>query len=142
MVTLYHIRRPPMILLFAKWGSFSILVLLTVAFVISLLWPTFYQINGYAVGLDNGVIRCMHWHVKQENGKWIATHIYGTDTLFVFPLWIGVIASGLVAMLIFLSHRSPISRSCCTCCGYDLRLNRAGICPECGAKVDQFRRVS
>lgn len=60
-------------------------------------------------------------------------------TWLVFPLWLSTL---LLTFFCFLPvARGPVLRSwrrwrgACEVCGYDLRGNRSGRCPECGTRI-------
>ncbi len=56
---------------------------------------------------------------------------------FAIPLWCAAIpATAFAAMMIRFSRRY-IAPGHCRKCGYDLTLNRSGVCPECGRPVER-----
>lgn len=57
-------------------------------------------------------------------------------TLVSLPLWLGIICA-VVMGIVFRSvrQRAPVLKPTCSNCGYSLRGNRSGVCPECGEPI-------
>lgn len=49
------------------------------------------------------------------------------------------ICSSLILILVWFVRASPFRSGVCQC-GYDLRGNQSGICPECGTQIDRASR--
>lgn len=63
---------------------------------------------------------------------------FGSDGWIVFALMFGAI--GVSAYCFYRAVRlrmPPKDNGCCRRCGYDLRGNTSGVCPECGAASDR-----
>ncbi len=59
----------------------------------------------------------------------------GIATLWL-PIWLVCGALGIVEVGVLLLGRRRATPNACRCCGYDLRLNESGICPECGTRLE------
>lgn len=61
------------------------------------------------------------------------------------PLWLPIASLAALAFVSWYSRIKPFIRrpnSCCKNCGYDLRGNVSGLCPECGRTIpDKQRQV-
>lgn len=57
-----------------------------------------------------------------------------------FTLWLPCFAPPAIfwtaAAICFSYSRQPPPAHLCHCCGYDLRKNQSGVCPECGTGVE------
>ncbi len=58
----------------------------------------------------------------------------GLASLFGTPFAISFVV-GLPFLLVRWNRISPYGQRECTICGYDLRGNQSGICPECGTVI-------
>jgi len=59
---------------------------------------------------------------------------FGASTSVSFPLWLPLLLIALPTGFLFWSdHRKRTRMGHCTTCGYDLKGNTSGTCPECGA---------
>ncbi|MBP7747344.1 MAG: hypothetical protein KA383_14585 [Phycisphaerae bacterium] len=60
----------------------------------------------------------------------------GTPPRYVWrgyvPLWIPLALLALLTAALWWRERRPFPPGCCRTCGYDLRGNQSGRCPECG----------
>jgi len=56
------------------------------------------------------------------------------------PLWLVVAGSGglwAAQLLVWVKRHGRKKPGCCRACGYDLRGNVSGVCPECGGEVKE-----
>lgn len=62
----------------------------------------------------------------------------GSDGCFVFTLLSSAIGVSAYCFFRAVKLRLPSKDDgCCQTCGYNLRGNTSGVCPECGAAVDR-----
>ncbi len=54
----------------------------------------------------------------------------GPNWCFIFPLWVPLVIT--LPFGIFALRRSRMRPGYCATCGYDLKGNVSGVCPECG----------
>ncbi len=60
-----------------------------------------------------------------------------------FPLWLPFLLIALPTGYLFWSdHRRRMRVGCCAVCGYDLKGNTWGRCPECGSDVGPVTKAS
>lgn len=71
----------------------------------------------------------MHWQFGLERG--LLSSLNMTDTRVFIPLWFVTLLFGLPAAATWHRDRRR-APSVCVKCGYDLRGNTSGVCPECG----------
>ena len=62
-----------------------------------------------------------------------------TDLTVIIPLWIPILLVGIPMFLLWRRGRIPLGH--CSSCGYNLRGNVSGACPECGAKCPPVARL-
>ncbi|MCC6908083.1 MAG: hypothetical protein IT430_09100 [Phycisphaerales bacterium] len=129
-----------------KWGGAVLTVLLLVVWVGSAWWQAGVRSHGfylevYGGGLSIGVDR---WR-DDEFEFWLKDHTFDVwwwfdvtvrpdpfaEVIGYIPIWFLLLATGLASG--WLWHRDR-RRALCLCikCGYDLRGNASGVCPECG----------
>ena len=63
-------------------------------------------------------------------GQWSDVRLYSTEVFI--PLWVLVLLTGLPTGWLWWRERER--PGLCASCGYDLRGNASGVCPECGAE--------
>jgi hypothetical protein len=152
----YHTVRPSA----REWSGFGVRMVHGVGEV--KVWtkgPPFMKDGETAVVMD--VLRQSRWHggasvslgpVGNRGTGWWASHDFG-DVFQVtsppMPMWAVSIGHGLAAAVfavppaawMLLAARRAVAarrraeRGLCTGCGYDLRGNASGVCPECGAAL-------
>lgn len=57
-------------------------------------------------------------------------------TIVTVPLWLMFLITGVVAAGVLHRVCGRTADGCCGHCGYDLRGNQSGRCPECGTRFD------
>jgi len=68
--------------------------------------------------------------------RWIAAALPQFDQGgFIFPLWIPIVMIGLPTWGLFVIDKRRDRHGLCAKCGYDLRGNTKGRCPECGEEA-------
>jgi hypothetical protein len=76
------------------------------------------------------------WGSRFGGKEWNPTHMHGLSRsrTAVVPVWIvlGLVAIP-TAILWYRDRRPP--KGCCQGCGYNLRGNVSGVCPECGEPI-------
>lgn len=55
--------------------------------------------------------------------------------MIVFPLWLPLAFMSLLTLVLFIGGRARRIEGLCGKCGYDLRGNVSGVCPECGTEI-------
>ena len=87
----------------------------------------------WALGLSEGWPTKWVPHYEWEYKR------YSRFPTIVLPLWIPfVLFATYPAVAMIRTHRRrkrQRAEGCCSTCGYDLRGNVSGICPECGTKI-------
>ena len=58
-----------------------------------------------------------------------------SDWMVFMPLWAPVVLAGVVMTWMWRRHHTLRPTGSCAHCGYDLRGNASGVCPECGQRV-------
>ena len=139
-----------------KWGGAVLTVLLLVVWVGSAWWWCNFipRSVSYAMAIERGTLavewvtpaptlpdRYLGWHTgwsrpfrlmwwfRLESGTVVRG---GTATEVVVPLWFGAFSFGLPTIILWFGDRRR-APGLCIKCGYDLRGNASGVCPECGA---------
>lgn len=140
-----------------KWGGTVLTVLLLVVWVGSAWWWAKWTCNFPNVDLGVGRGRVVveinppdGWGRMTAFGRgeetaiefWVDwdvhREIYGpragrvSDVWVAIPLWMLALLCGVTAFQMHYSDRRR-PNGCCRKCGYDLRGNASGVCPECGA---------
>jgi len=70
--------------------------------------------------------------------QWIPSIRYrGGQVVIWVPLWVPFLCIAIPTAYIFYCDRR-IPPHCCPSCGYDLRGNVSGVCPECGRMIDNL----
>jgi hypothetical protein len=146
-------RRPSRLRRVLKWAGLGVCVVIVAAFITSLRWEIGVVAPPGGLTLWLG---CIHitdlaqfgqheWHVD-DHGRfawrevargpaWIpwSYSLFGFPAVVV-PLWILLLIIALPTALLWYRDRRP-PKGCCQGCGYNLRGNVSGICPECGESV-------
>ncbi|MCL4196578.1 MAG: hypothetical protein KJZ69_03720 [Phycisphaerales bacterium] len=140
-----------------KWGGTVLTVLLLLAWVGS-RWRKFggYMLPTAAATVDGGQL-CIGWlepwsPIPDSDGCiWVWSHSYqefawwfdfdggpiqtGHTALYVYvPVWTLVLLAGLPTASVWYRDRRR-APGLCIKCGYDLRGNTSGVCPECGGEA-------
>jgi len=149
-----------------KWGSTVLTVLLLIMWIGS-AWIEFgVTLNPTMIGgIDGGCI----WVLKDTSGvipevqatcEWSPgfsvhpAHFYWwfdyahsmtvrfrvSRTELVIPLWPLVAPFALLTCWVWWRHLRYLAPGHCSICGYDLRGNTSGACPECGARLGEIPR--
>jgi hypothetical protein len=135
----------------AKWAGLAAVIIVLLAWAASTLFPAGWSFDRWRVESFGGLIVLMAWgdgpgfktstpYLLAHRGQWGlewpslsgrgATLFYAT-----LPWWVVCLFAGLPTAGLWLLARRPFGRGRCRRCGYDLRGNTLGVCPECGAGV-------
>lgn len=76
-----------------------------------------------------GMLLFLLWIPVMKTGRFDAIRGAGC---FVLPLVLGACGVSAYCFVRAIQLRWPAQENCCHKCGYDLRGNTSGICPECG----------
>lgn len=99
----------------------------------------FVQSGGLGVGyIEDGVRPHLMIAENTDSGRfwwWFDDQRGGASPDFIIPLWLFIAAAGSAAVLSWMRRAAPQS-SGCEACGYDLRGNVSGRCPECGRPTE------
>lgn len=137
-----------------KWGGTALTVLLLIVWVGSGF--AHVSVGGARpldIGIQDGVFHCS-WERPLNNRpfsrlysygrtvghrRWVQWfHVWtvptsgGTRTSVYVPIWFVAGLVGSPTVWLWLRDRRRAPGLCCKC-GYDLRGNTSGVCPECGA---------
>jgi len=84
-----------------------------------------------------GISAWSAWRIHFNVGIQIPFGSTGRAGLVIFPTWalvcIALIPPMLLIIVRYTRHRRRLVNNECVECGYSLRQNRSGVCPECGA---------
>ncbi|MCZ6815847.1 MAG: hypothetical protein O7F76_04005 [Planctomycetota bacterium] len=140
-------RRRSRLLRVAKWGGVVVCVLLAGAWLASLRWSGAYVVSNTSrtqvVGIGAGAIhyQFLRFRVLGLADGWrperTTSAIWWPDYraapmpgfMLSIPLWMPLVTTVLLAASCVLLDR-PLPGHCP--CGYNLRGNESGTCPECG----------
>ncbi len=153
-------RRRFRLLRIAKWSGLVACVVLLLAWGMSLRWHIGYvaRSHAYAWTLEDGKVRCVYVPPPAavgssgEYGFYVGSarpHEWGfilpsirtirmgrgsvVQTYTQIPVWLPLAINALLTVFLFWRDR-PILPGHCPC-GYDLRGNVSGVCPECGVEM-------
>ncbi len=71
----------------------------------------------------------------------VVRHSAGCSEAYeLLPGWIVVAAGFIVTAMLWCIGEPKEDRNTCSACGYDLRENSSGRCPECGKRIAGIRR--
>ena len=141
-------RRRSRLLRIAKWGG-VVVCLALIAVGVANLWYTLLWIlpDGSALTTGSGVIS-FSWRTWSLQGGGVFVVLDADEWLFwpamaidrsptvASQIWLPLLAIGIPTIVAWrLDRRRPLPGHCP--CGYDLRGNVSGTCPECGAVVIQ-----
>lgn len=126
----------------AKWTGLVVCAMLLIAWVLTGMHSAFYWGQTTVVGYGYGTISLLvleeappgtygysHWHDFHLIALPQITHRMGTG--FVLPIWILLLIAALPTAYLFYRDRRPPPGHCQPC-GYDLKGNVSGVCPERG----------
>jgi len=147
-----------------KWGGTVLTVLLLVVWVGSAWWGVFVDLPpSTELFVDSGVLRVawdetwafpnrVEWWGPEPNDQnfeyrfGFHTSTYRSwagpmqATLISIPIWSLVCLSALPTALLWYRDRRRMP-GLCVKCGYDLRGNASGVCPECGGEAPRELKV-
>jgi hypothetical protein len=136
-----------------KWVGITGCALFALAWVASLFWSVTYIGGGQAFWTGPGVVnirRRVGW-LAQTSGwffsrtadsrvdSWLPrTKRIGAsrESRLVVPLWIPFVVVVIPTALLWYFDRRRFPPGHCQDCGYDLRGNVSGRCPECGLPIE------
>jgi len=133
---------------FSAWFSLVLTIALLVPWMMTLRLSPLVKLTpterlGFSIGPGAlvGVIPPGSGTVSPANGKffWIPMvyrYPMASFVLVVLPLWIPPALAAAVTVWLFVSVRRKRTPVGCGNCGYNLRGNISGICPECGNPVN------
>jgi len=127
-------------------------LLIIVAWVVSLFWAWEYVTprgqRGLGLGISRGIFFCfvfspwpqqtVGWQTRAawEKMEWLPSvhNLGGSGFVRTLPLWIPFILVAIPTLYLWRADRR-IPPGHCQKCGYNLKGNVSGICPECGTNV-------
>lgn len=133
-------------------GALAGAVLLVAADIGSYWWEAEYYFRGYGLAVSRGEIAVIWWVAadpalssmpvggrfvpRETESNWLHhwTSAPGIDGAQL-PLWPLVLPLGGLGA--FSWYRSSVLPNGCCRCGYDLKGNQTGICPECGRRISR-----
>jgi hypothetical protein len=147
-----------------KWAGLILLLLIVVAWAVSLRWAFGWnrlddsrRYHSSAI-FQIGALYVSHLEYLGEDASglyWAPDNFYPEflsiprillkpDFWFVaypnwslvLPLWIPFVLIAIPTAALWWRDRRRIRPGCCRKCGYNLTGNVSGVCPECGEKVD------
>ena len=138
-----------------KWGGPILLLLIALAWTISLRWRVTYlgkpssTQTGFTM-LTGGCLLLFPtalspnpggWHFVRhpESPHWFEFH--RGPVIFILPLWIPFVLIAVPMVLVWWLDRRRIPPGHCQRCRYDLTGNTSGTCPECGTAVSPDTNV-
>ncbi len=134
------------IIRFLKWTGAALCLLLVVGTAVSIARPWSGFVGGRLLFLQDGTVVSLEcskrvWYDSTLK-KYKAQLDAKLDTRIVIPLWLVAIPVGVPTVILFLISRRPRPRGLCQRCGYDLRGNESGRCPECGTPLPVARPLA
>lgn len=147
-------KRPAHVRAVAKWTTTVLLGAACTVFSLSWARTVAYQGSGWGLLLDEGVVtahwgfgdagrsRSYGWAIRPVGTRlgfrllWIESLAWPDGRRIVYvPLWIVIagLAAASVGAWYWARPKWPAGQ--CSGCGYDLRGNTLGRCPECGRPV-------
>ena len=137
-------KRRSRLLRIAKWGGTLICTTLVVAGIVNLRYDVFVAMpDGAGVGTEDGLVG-VAWRelpggltIERRSRPWELWPEYWSDGRSGYaavPIRQGLLSIGIPTMVPwYLDRRRQLPGHCP--CGYDLRGNVSGTCPECGVEV-------
>ena len=92
----------------------------------------------------SGRVASTHWTWIKHSERYFVwrpsrSTIWMLGTVVFIPLWIPLLTVALPTAILFgfspMRRRYRRRRASCVHCGYDLRRNVSGVCPECGSSA-------
>ena len=97
------------------------------------LWRVSANAQTMLLSIGGGHVRLTHGDLRCPLG--------GVYRSYTMPTWGAALAFATYPTLAFirrpLRRRRRKRRGLCLACGYDLRANTSGVCPECGQNVER-----
>lgn len=135
----------------AKWSLLVCSVFVALAWISSIRWSFSESFETWRIESFGGLLVIRVWGdgpayatasfaVDQAMGRpgleWPAFSTMGYGVAYLsIPYWLILSIVGAPTILMFALTRSRNRPGCCASCGYDLKGNESGTCPECGAKA-------
>ncbi len=124
------------------WAGTTLCVLIAAAFVVSAWWRVWVAVlDGPYIGVHAGGLEC-YWSTLagrpgyMRNGAGLRFALVGMTRSngFTLPLVYPFAAAAIPTLLVWRVWPKPVKPGHCKC-GYDLRGNTSGVCPECGFEM-------
>lgn len=133
-----------------KWTGMGICILIVAGWAVSAFWIVGYASDRWCAGLGDGFVSLGYYggSVGYVEG-WLTDEAseglgFSWPTLERFagggpaasiPFWLLFLVMTVATVTLFYLDRRCIPTGCCKKCGYNLKGNASGICPECGTKT-------
>ncbi len=124
------------------WTGTLLSLLIAAAFVVSASWAIMLQLGPFGVYVMSGNVMVLlddplRYPLAADHHDWglRGWNSWRSDPRWVeFPIYVLFAAAALPTLLAWRFWPKPIKPGHCRC-GYDLRGNTSGVCPECGVEV-------
>ncbi|MHC4094086.1 MAG: hypothetical protein ACYSVY_28060 [Planctomycetota bacterium] len=144
-------QRPSRLRRVLKWAGLGVCALLVVLWGVSSKRFFFYGAETHLYSLEEGEFLILVVYARDHSKGFSTGRVFAADenSLFyceswlpdifsgamefavILPIWMLAVVVAIPTSLLWYRDRRP-PKGCCQGCGYNLRGNVSGVCPECG----------